>query len=108
MNESDNCIFCKIIRGELPCQKVYEDDYTLAFLTIQPRAEGHTLVVPKQHCRNIVDCPLEVLSHVMATVKRIAKEHVELYGFTQIVQNNEKPVKEVFHLHFHVVPYNHK
>ena len=96
-----DCIFCKIIRGEIPCTKVFEDEHTLAFLNINPDKPGHTLVVPKQHYRNIFDCPPQVLNHTMAAVQTVAKMH----SCVKIVQNNEKPLQEIFHLHFHVIPH---
>jgi len=99
----ENCIFCKIIAGEIPCEKVYEDKHTLAFLDAKPVNPGHTLIVPKAHVRNIFDCPPETLNKVMATVQKVAKK----YPCVKIVQNNEKPLQEVFHLHFHVIPYPH-
>jgi len=100
LNDPD-CIFCKIVRGELPSTKVYEDENTLAFLNIAPDRPGHTLVIPKTHCRNIFDCPPETLNQVMATVQTIAKR----YKCVKIIQNNEKPLQEVFHFHVHVIPY---
>ena len=104
MNESDNCIFCKIIAGEVPCEKIYEDKHTFAFLTNRPEGPDHTLVIPKQHYRNILDCPPDVLNHVMGTVQKLSKELIAKHGWARIVQNNEKPVQEVFHLHFHIIP----
>jgi histidine triad (HIT) family protein len=101
MNELNDCIFCKIIRGELPCTKVFEDENTFAFLSTNPVSAGHTLVIPKQHCRNIFDASPEILACTIKTVQKIAKK----YPCAQIVQNNEKPLQEVFHLHFHIIPY---
>jgi len=104
MNASNDCIFCKIINGELSCQKVYEDEHTFAFFTNRPEHPEHTLVIPKTHVKNIKDCPPEILNHVMATVQKIAKKH----KCVKIVQNNEKPLQEVFHMHFHVIPWSNK
>ena len=101
MSGQDNCIFCKILKGELPCDKVYEDEHTFAFLTIKPDAPGHILVIPKKHYRNLFDCPSETLNHVIHTVQKLAKSH----SCVKIVQNNERPIQEVFHLHFHIIPY---
>ena len=98
------CVFCDIIAGKIPAKKVYEDEHTLAFLTIEPVMPNHTLVIPKAHVRNILDCPPDVLNHVMATVQKIAKK----YKCVKIIQNNEKPLQEVFHLHFHVIPFDPK
>ena len=101
MNTSNDCIFCKIIQGQLPCTKVFENDDTFAFLSNRPEQPGHTLIVPKQHIRNIFDCPPDVLNKVMETTQSIAKKH----KCVKIIQNNEKPLQEVFHLHFHVIPH---
>ena len=67
-----NCIFCKIIKGEIPSFKIYEDEHTYAFLDIAKDVDGHTLVIPKKHVCNVLDCDCETLAHVSATVKKIA------------------------------------
>ena len=95
------CVFCDIVDGKIPCNKVYEDEFVLAFLSINPESPGHTLIVPKKHFNNIKDCPKETLNKVISVVQEIAKR----YHCIRIVQNNEKPLQEVFHLHFHVIPY---
>src|SRR4051812_42775165 len=73
-------IFAKILRGELPCHKVYEDETVLAFLDIMPRAAGHTLVLPKAPVRNILDVDPDVFAHVMKIAQRIAKISVNVFG----------------------------
>jgi len=90
----------------MPCEKVFEDEYVLAFLNIRPEKPGHTLVIPKVHVRNIFDCPHDVLCNVMNGVQEVARILMD-DGATavRIVQNNEKPLQEVFHLHFHVSPH---
>ena len=102
-----NCIFCKIIKGELSAEKVYEDKETFAFLDIRPNNVGHTLVVPKEHYENIYSTPDNVLCAVIKTVKRIAvavKKGTGADGIN-IVSNNERPAGQIiFHTHFHVVP----
>ncbi|MDR0462171.1 MAG: HIT family protein [Christensenellaceae bacterium] len=109
MSESSDCVFCKIIAGELPCTKVYEDDYVLAFLSIAPEQPGHTLVIPKEHVKNILDCPPNTLGYTMAIVQSIARKQIKSGAkAVKIIQNNEKPLQEVFHLHFHVIPYGGK
>ena len=106
MSESSDCVFCKIIKSELPCKKVYEDEHTLAFLNIKPDTPDHTLVIPKQHYKNLIDCPPKVLNNVMAAVQKLTKRYLEKgYKTVKIVMNNEPPCQEVFHLHFHVIPY---
>ena len=103
-----DCVFCKIIKGEIPCKKVYEDEHTLAFYPLQPDHPEHTLVIPKKHCRNILDCPPDVLANVMETVQKLSKNLIKTHGCARIVQNNEPPLQEVFHLHFHIIPYTPK
>ena len=85
---------------------MYEDDDVLAFLTIAPETPGHTLVIPKKHVRNILDCPPATLAAVMKGVQTVAAKLIA-DGATaiKIIQNNEKPLQEVFHLHVHVIPY---
>jgi histidine triad (HIT) family protein len=102
-----NNIFAKILRGEMPCYKVYEDDKTLAFLDIMPRAPGHALVLPKAPVRNILDASPDDLAHVITTVQRIARASMELFGAdgVTIQQFNESAGGQVvFHLHVHVIP----
>ena len=103
----NDCLFCKIIKNEIPCYKIYEDDYTLAFLDISNDCNGHTLVIPKTHCKNVLDCPQDVLSKVMATVKKISNHYVTNCGFdgVNILNANESAAEQsVFHLHFHILP----
>jgi histidine triad (HIT) family protein len=102
-----NNVFAKILRGELPCHKVYEDDRTLAFLDIMPRAPGHTLVIPKAPARNILDIAPDELAYVMAVAQRIAKVAMTVFGADGItVQQFNEPAggQVVFHLHVHVIP----
>ena len=100
-------IFAKILRGELPCYKIYEDDKTLAFLDIMPRAPGHVLVLPKAPVRNILDISPDDLAHVVKVAQKIAKVSVEVFGAdgVTIQQFNESAGGQVvFHLHVHVIP----
>jgi len=100
-------IFAKILRGELPCHKVYEDDKTFAFLDIMPRAPGHTLVLPKASARNLLDVDPDDLAAVAKTAQKIAKAAVAVFGADGITiqQFNEGAGGQVvFHLHLHVIP----
>ena len=100
-------IFAKILRGELPCYQIYEDDKTLAFLDIMPRAPGHALVLPKTPARNILDISPDDLAHVMKIAQKIAKVSVDIFGADGITiqQFNESAGGQVvFHLHVHVIP----
>jgi histidine triad (HIT) family protein len=102
-----NNIFAKILRAELPCHKIYEDDKALAFLDIMPRAPGHALVLPKAPARNILDVSPEDLAHVIRVAQKIAKVSVQVFGAdgVTIQQFNEGAGGQVvFHLHVHVIP----
>lgn len=102
-----DCLFCKIIKGELPCQKVYEDEHIFAFLDIHPVNPGHTLVVPKEHCENILDASPEILFHLISAVKKIAAaalQAVDSQGFNLGVNNGTIAGQVVGHLHFHIMP----
>lgn len=100
-------IFAKILRGELPAHKVYEDADTLAFLDIMPRCQGHTLVVPKTPARNIFDASSEQMAACMRTVQKISHAVVKAFGAHGVtLQQFNEPAggQVVFHLHFHVLP----
>jgi histidine triad (HIT) family protein len=100
-------IFAKILRGELPSYKIYEDDKALAFLDIMPRAPGHALVLPKAPARNILDVAPDDLAHVIKVAQKIAKVSVEVFGADGVTvqQFNESAGGQVvFHLHVHVIP----
>ena len=103
----NNNVFAKIIRGELPCHKVYEDDEAFAFLDIMPRAPGHTLVIPKAPARNLLDVSPPDLAHVIHVVQRVAQAAKKAFaadGITLQQFNEPAGGQVVFHLHFHVVP----
>ncbi len=102
-----NNIFAKILRGELPAHKVFEDDHTFAFLDIMPRAPGHTLVIPKAPARNILDVAADDLVRVIKVTQRIARATVAAFsadGVTLQQFNEPAGGQVVFHLHFHVIP----
>jgi histidine triad (HIT) family protein len=102
-----NNIFAKILRGELPCHKVYEDDKAFAFLDIMPRAPGHTLVLPKAHARNLLDVAPGDLAHVMQVAQKIAQAQMKVFnadGITLQQFNESAGGQVVFHLHVHVMP----
>ncbi len=103
----DDCIFCKLIKGEIPSYKIYEDDYVFAFLDIACDVFGHTLVIPKKHFTNILDCDVETLAHVISAVQKISKHYVDDCGFSGVNVMNASGAsaeQSVFHLHFHVIP----
>ncbi len=102
-----NNIFAKILRGELPCYKVYEDDKALAFLDIMPRSPGHALVLPRAPVRNILDIDAADLTHVTTVVQKVAKGAMAAFGADGITiqQFNEGAGGQVvFHLHVHIIP----
>jgi len=102
-----DCIFCDIVAGTAPAAKVYEDDRVLAFFTIGPVAEYHTLVIPKQHARDIFDVSPEDWQAVTAATQTIAKAYKAQLGITDIqiiTSNGADAQQDVFHLHVHIVP----
>ncbi len=102
-----NNIFAKILRGELPAYKVYEDDKALVFLDIMPRTPGHALVLPKAAARNILDTNADDLAHVMKVAQKVAQASIKAFGAqgVTIQQFNEGAGGQVvFHLHVHVIP----
>ncbi|MBO6778000.1 MAG: HIT family protein [Marinibacterium sp.] len=104
--DPDN-IFAKILRGEIPSTQVYEDDDTLVFMDIMPRAEGHCLIIPKSPCRNVLDASPAQLNSVIATTQKIANAVMRAFdaqGVTIQQFNEAAGGQEVFHLHFHVLP----
>jgi len=99
--------FAKILRGEFPCYKVYEDDHVLAFLDIMPRCAGHTLVIPKAPARNILDITSEDFAHVARAAHRVARAAITAFdadGITLQQFNEPAGGQVVFHLHMHVMP----
>ena len=103
----DNNIFAKILRGELPCEKVYEDEHVLAFMDIMPRADGHVLVIPKSPARNLLDIEPKILSAMMPSVQKIAhavKTGMQAEGLTLQQFSESAGGQVVFHLHFHILP----
>jgi histidine triad (HIT) family protein len=107
MAYDSNNIFAKILRGELPAHKVYEDADSIAIMDIMPRTEGHTLVLPKTPARNLLDATPEQLAACMRTAQKLAKAAIKAFnaGGITIQQFNESAGGQVvFHLHFHVLP----
>lgn len=102
-----DCIFCKIINGEMPSYKIYEDDFCLAFLDISNDIFGHTLVIPKKHYENVMTCDNKTLSRIMETCKKIGTHYVKDCGFDgfNILNACGKAAEQsVFHVHFHILP----
>lgn len=103
----ENCIFCKIVKGEIPAHRVYEDDYTLAFLDIRPVNPGHTLLIPKDHFENLYTLPDEALSRLSAALKKVAlavKKGASADGINIGMNNDGAAGQIVPHAHFHIIP----
>ena len=103
----NDCIFCKIIQGKIPADKVYENDKIMAFLDIQPISKGHTLIVPKKHYTDLLDTPDDVLCEMMTSAKKIAEAAVKAVGADGFnIGVNTKPAagQIVMHMHLHVMP----
>ena len=100
-----DCIFCKIIKKEIPADIIYEDDNTLAFLDINPASKAHTLIIPKTHAKTIDELPEEDVKTLIATVQKIARSILSFNKGCNIIQNNNSVAGQVVgHVHFHVVP----
>ena len=103
----DKCIFCKIIGGEIPSYKVYEDEKTIAFLDIAPVSPGHTLVATKAHYQNIEDISAEELCLLAQSVKKVGKlltDSLKLKGYNVTVNNGAIAGQVIPHIHFHIIP----
>ena len=102
----NDCLFCKIIKGEIPSYKVYEDDKVYAFFDVNPNSDGHTLVVPKEHYENLFDTPNELIIYMIDVIKTkiypILKDKLNTNGLT-ICQNNYYG-QDVKHYHIHLIP----
>ena len=101
------CIFCKIVKKEIPSYCIYEDDTVMAFLDISQVTKGHTLIIPKQHCDNMLECEDEVLAHVMKTAKKLGARIMKKTGAKgmNILSNvNEIAGQSVPHFHVHLIP----
>lgn len=106
--DPDN-IFAKIIRGEAPCVKVYEDDHTLAFMDVMPQADGHTLIVPKADAESIFDLDVEMCASLIRTTQKVAKavkKALDCDGLMLAQLNGRAAGQTVSHIHFHVIPRN--
>ncbi len=103
----EDCIFCRIIKGEIPARKVFEDDDHIAFLDIQPANPGHTLVLPKRHYPTLAETPDEELGKLFVIAKRAAKAAADAVGtpaFNLIVNNGPEAGQIIGHVHIHAIP----
>lgn len=107
MMTADDCIFCKIIAGEIPSFRIHEDGETLAFMDINPAQRGHCLVIPKHHAANLYEMPDEALAAVSRSLRRVAtavKQVVKPDGINIVQANGRGANQSVFHFHFHIMP----
>ena len=103
----DDCLFCKIVEGKIPSAKIFEDEYTLAFMDIGPVIMGLTLVIPKRHYDPIMETPADILEKLIVTVQKIAQAQIKGLSAdgVNVIQNNGSAAgQEVGHIHFHVIP----
>lgn len=103
----NDCVFCKIVAGEIPSYRVYEDEHTLAFLDIHPVSNGHTLVIPKRHARNIFDIESEEWGRMQETVRKVAdavEKATDAHGINMMMNNREHAGQIVDHAHVHLIP----
>lgn len=112
MPHEQNCIFCKIIAGEIPAAKVYENEHVLAFLDISQVTEGHTLVIPKKHEKDIYELSEQSAAHVFQVIPKIAnaiKKQFQPVGLNLLNNNGSQAGQSVFHYHVHLLPrYGHE
>lgn len=102
-----DCLFCKIINGEIPSTKVYEDEHVYAFMDIMPVAKGHTLIIPKQHCKDLFEMPEDVASNLYKAAPKVAnaiKAAFNPIGLNTINNNGAAAGQTVFHFHLHLIP----
>jgi len=105
----DDCVFCKMVAGQIPVTKIYEDEVILAFLDIGPVSDGHTLVIPRRHVEKLHDCPPELLGQVASRLGKIAEAITAAMnsdGYNVLCNNGRAAGQLVKHLHFHIIPRN--
>lgn len=106
-NAQEDCIFCNIVNGKIPAKKIYEDEFTIAFLDIAPTQHGHCLVIPKDHFENLYTLPTELYCRVQMVVQKIAlavRNAVDADGTNVIINNEAAAGQMVFHHHTHIIP----
>jgi len=106
---ADGCLFCRMVAGQIPVAKVYEDDVVLAFLDIGPLSDGHTLVIPKRHFEKLHDCPADLLGQVCSRLGKLAgavTAAMNCDGYNVLCNNGRAAGQLIEHLHFHIIPRN--
>ncbi len=102
-----DCIFCKIVSGEIPAHKVYETDKILAFLDNHPVNYGHVLIIPKIHHENLIDAPDDILCEIITAAKKLAPAVLKaagLHNYNLVMNSGQEAGQKVFHTHFHIIP----
>lgn len=105
--QKQKCIFCSIVQGEIPCKKIYEDEYAFAFLDINPVNKGHTLIVPKKHYTTLLDTPDDLLAKLISVTKNLSTvlmKSLNATGFNVNINNYSDAGQVVPHLHIHIIP----
>jgi len=105
--KNEDCLFCKIVSGEVPSKEIYEDDNFIGILDINPLAEGHTLIIPKKHFRNLLDLPTTLGNELLEAIKKVSLKLID-DGYAEGVNvqssNESAAQQEVFHTHVHIIP----
>ena len=102
-----DCIFCKIVNGDIPCSKIYEEQRILAFMDINPLSPGHCLVIPKEHHATLIDCPSDLLAELASRLPAIAQAVIAVTnadGYNLLNNNHRSAGQLVDHVHFHIIP----
>ena len=98
-------IFCRIINGEIPCKKIFEDEVVMVIMDVNPRSPGHALVIPKEHYQDLFDIDMDTLTHIMEVSKKVGEKMIEKLQCKGItLENNTGIVQEVKHFHLHIIP----
>lgn len=103
----EDCIFCKIVKEEIPCDKIYEDEYVISFLDINPASPGHSIVIPKKHYNTLLELPEEELCEIIKAVQKISKVVLQVMNtkaFNLVVNTGKDAGQLVDHVHFHIIP----
>lgn len=106
---TEDCLFCKIINGEIESKEVYEDDNFIGILDVKPWAEGHTLIIPKKHFRNVLDMPNTLGNEMLEAIKKVSLKLIEDKkgtGVNVLINNEPSAGQVVFHTHIHIIPRN--